>query len=409
MASHEEYIELISAAVDGTLSETEAARLQSHLAQCADCRSLLRDMQDLHAALRSLPAPEPPADLTDRILANLAADNVTAFPAKRAAPWRRWAASAAVVALVLAGTWGLRERGGQSADLTAPANGVQAFSARGAVTGELSDDLSDGMEESQDDPEAPIPEPAPAQKSAVSALSSAEEEKAQAPDTLKSAPAEQPVQNTPVDSLSEGIAADALPTSEPEGERFAITSFRSVAPVAIAPEQGSAEVPDALPIEGVSRQAPSGDDAGPEEASLEEEVASPEEEAGPTAETEGTDCSVPSSLQLTARQALEKLIEAQGFTGYQWIEDGKSVSVRPELSRTPAILWMNGTEGISYINYLGLSEEGDYHLFQFDHLDWDIVEFNSCPTGQLTHLTRYSVPVTGEGEILVETLDPTQQ
>ena len=60
MAIHEEYVELISAAVDGTLTEAEAARLQSHLAQCADCRGLLRDMQNLHAALCSLPRRSPP-------------------------------------------------------------------------------------------------------------------------------------------------------------------------------------------------------------------------------------------------------------------------------------------------------------------------------------------------------------
>ena len=56
MAIHEDYIELISAAVDGALTEEETLRLQSHLAQCADCRSLLRDLQDLHAALH---APRP--------------------------------------------------------------------------------------------------------------------------------------------------------------------------------------------------------------------------------------------------------------------------------------------------------------------------------------------------------------
>lgn len=121
MASHDEYLDLISAAVDGSLTPGERAGLKAHLAQCPECRQLYEDFSALHAALGDLPAPgRVPEDLTKRIMEQVEGDNVIPFAPKKPKAWRRWGASAAAIALVVAGgrlVW-LRQQ--TSADTAAP-------------------------------------------------------------------------------------------------------------------------------------------------------------------------------------------------------------------------------------------------------------------------------------------------
>lgn len=120
MAHCDEYLELISAAVDGALSPVESKKLEAHLALCPECRALYEDLLALHAALSDLSPAEVPEGLTDRIMAAVAADNVVPLvsPAKkRSGPWRKWLASAAVLAVVIVGAWGSQNQqgGGSSA------------------------------------------------------------------------------------------------------------------------------------------------------------------------------------------------------------------------------------------------------------------------------------------------------
>lgn len=128
----------------------------------------------------------------------------------------------------------------------------------------------------------------------------------------------------------------------------------------------------------------------------------------------GVNALLPVSAEpLTPRQALERIVTEQEFTGYTWVDDDTvSIDPRSSLSRMPAILWIDGAESITYLNYRGLSDQEDYHIFQMERMVWDNDPANSaCPHGTATPLTRYSVPVTGEGEILIETLEQqeTQQ
>ena len=110
MAYHDEYVELISAAVDGALSPAQQEKLEAHLALCPECRALYEELTALYAALLDLPPVEVPAGLTERIMAAVAAEQVLPFaPAEKkkpAAHWQRWLASAAVLAVVIAGAWG---------------------------------------------------------------------------------------------------------------------------------------------------------------------------------------------------------------------------------------------------------------------------------------------------------------
>ena len=108
MAYCNEYTELISAALDGALSPGQRKELDAHLAACPECAALYKELSALHAALEDLPPVEPPADLKARIMEAVAAEKVVPFPPKRndRLPHRwRWLASAAVLAIVLLGTW----------------------------------------------------------------------------------------------------------------------------------------------------------------------------------------------------------------------------------------------------------------------------------------------------------------
>lgn len=400
MAIHEEYIELISAAVDGTLTEAETARLQSHLAQCADCRSLLRDMQDLHAALRSLPTEEPPNHLTGRILSALAGDNVTPLPARRSMGWKRWASSAAVIALILAGAWGFwgsmdKVTGGDMAD------------SRPHVTAEGAEmnDAPEDEEESVPAPEIALSGPLPDQ--AAPAIQG------------RSVPVPQPTQTAADQAAQPAAKAASQPPAETTPAPVAETSAPAQSPMIrsmMAPvgDSGADNAPEA-PAEAGNIQA-----AAPQpfmaSAPLPSEV--PEEvtdaEVPEVAMVTGVNALLPVSAEpLTPRQALERIVTEQEFTGYTWVDDDTvSIDPRSSLSRMPAILWIDGAESITYLNYRGLSDQEDYHIFQMERMVWDNDPANSaCPHGTAIPLTRYSVPVTGEGEILMETLEQeeTQQ
>lgn len=399
MAIHEEYVELISAAVDGTLSEAEAARLQSHLAQCADCRGLLRDMQNLHAALCSLPTEEPPADLSGRILSSLAEDNVTPFPAKRTGGWRRWAGSAAVIALILAGAWGFW---GSADKVTGEdmADSLPPITAEGAG---MNDAPEDEMEELAV-PEIALSDPLPDQA---------------APEIQgRSAPVPQPTRSTAGQSAQP--AAKAAPQTQAPVETASAVETPAPAqgpmvrsmmiPVG---DSGADDTPEEPTEEGTTQAAPQPFMAYvplPSEASEEVMDAEVPESVMVTA----ANALLPASSEgLTPRQALERIVAQEGFTGYTWVDDDTvSIDPRSSLSRMPAILWIDGAESITYLNYQGLSDQEDYHIFRMERMVWDNDPANSaCPHGTAILLTRYSVPVTGEGEILIESLEQqeTQQ
>lgn len=110
MAHCDEYLELISASLDGALSLAQQEKLNAHLASCAECQKLYDDLSALHAALMDLPPVEVPAGLKDRIMDAVAAEaentKVLPFAPKKASRhWQRWLASAAVLAVVVMGTW----------------------------------------------------------------------------------------------------------------------------------------------------------------------------------------------------------------------------------------------------------------------------------------------------------------
>jgi anti-sigma factor RsiW len=60
----QEFVELVTDYLEGTLPEEERVRFEAHLAKCDGCRGYLEDMRRLIGSLHE--APEPPPDPATR-------------------------------------------------------------------------------------------------------------------------------------------------------------------------------------------------------------------------------------------------------------------------------------------------------------------------------------------------------
>lgn len=148
MRSCDETLELISAALDGPLTGEEQASLDEHLSHCPACSALFEELCGLQAAAAELGDVPAPVGFADRVMDAIAADpaqeqpdNVVPFPGKKKrarTPWKGWAATAAVVAVVvlgavtLPGQFGAASKNaatGSSADCAAPASAEAADAA----------------------------------------------------------------------------------------------------------------------------------------------------------------------------------------------------------------------------------------------------------------------------------------
>ena len=72
-------LELISAGLDGVLTPEEKDWLEKHLEHCPACRALDADLASLHQLLPTL-APEPPAELKERVMDAVRAEKTVPFP-----------------------------------------------------------------------------------------------------------------------------------------------------------------------------------------------------------------------------------------------------------------------------------------------------------------------------------------
>lgn len=140
---------------EGTADLTGRARLERHLAACADCRRELAQLEALLAAARALPrTAEPRRDLWPGIAARLDAAPEGAggrrlrFP--RAAVPRHWLAAAAALALVVAGAgvagwWSGRVPDSPPAGVETTAVSPPAASSTTDLPARLSPDLRAAM------------------------------------------------------------------------------------------------------------------------------------------------------------------------------------------------------------------------------------------------------------------------
>jgi anti-sigma factor RsiW len=54
-----EFVELVTAYLEGALADTDRARFEAHLADCDGCTGYLEDVRRLVGTLRALPEPPP--------------------------------------------------------------------------------------------------------------------------------------------------------------------------------------------------------------------------------------------------------------------------------------------------------------------------------------------------------------
>jgi anti-sigma factor RsiW len=69
MNDHDDIRKLLPLAVSGDLPPADVKRVREHLAACEQCRATSEDFAALGSALRSLPTPQPRAELLVRVRA----------------------------------------------------------------------------------------------------------------------------------------------------------------------------------------------------------------------------------------------------------------------------------------------------------------------------------------------------
>jgi hypothetical protein len=92
--------DLLASAVSGSISEEDRAQLDLHAATCERCRSQLAAALSARTALRELPTPEPPHDLSERIDQALRSAVPPREPRSRRVTWLRPAAALAAAASI---------------------------------------------------------------------------------------------------------------------------------------------------------------------------------------------------------------------------------------------------------------------------------------------------------------------
>lgn len=111
----DKYVELLSARLDGALSEPEERELEAHLASCPACRAASAQLAALRPAfseLEDLPAPE---GLTQDVMDRIRAENKIVPLFRR--PWFKAMAGLAACAALAVGLYGSMQRKGAN-DLT---------------------------------------------------------------------------------------------------------------------------------------------------------------------------------------------------------------------------------------------------------------------------------------------------
>lgn len=151
MRSCDEILELISAALDDDLSAEEQAALEEHLSNCPTCSALFTELSGLHSAAAQLEEIPAPAGFAGQVMNRIHADpmqelpdNTVPFSAKKRSrtPWRGWAATAAVVAVVILGATALNGRNNMASKNDNASSGTAPASAETVTATTSADDSS---------------------------------------------------------------------------------------------------------------------------------------------------------------------------------------------------------------------------------------------------------------------------
>ena len=133
MMNCEQALEAISARLDGALSEEENRELETHLASCASCRALLKELTELEEGLETLPV-EAPETLAPSVMHAIRAEKAAqAAPAAKKSQRRgphitAWLIAAAAALALLLGATGVIDLPGFGEKKHASVSVGEAFS-----------------------------------------------------------------------------------------------------------------------------------------------------------------------------------------------------------------------------------------------------------------------------------------
>ena len=161
-----EYQELLSALLDGQLSEDERGELRTHLSVCRDCAAMYEAFSDVSGAMEF---DEPPADLHDRVM-----DAVRATIPKKKAPWLLPTLSAAACFVAILGSVMILRPVFRVADSSAPETAASGAVTYSATTADAEAPAEDTAFEMDAGPFA-VPESAEAEEAPMEAAADAEE------------------------------------------------------------------------------------------------------------------------------------------------------------------------------------------------------------------------------------------
>lgn len=108
MHTCEEYRILISALIDGEISDPERSLLMEHIAECDDCQTYLNDQILIHEAVQSMDCTAP-VGFADGVMARVR-DTKQDLPEKKIIPfphWKRFASLAACCAVIALGVFAM--------------------------------------------------------------------------------------------------------------------------------------------------------------------------------------------------------------------------------------------------------------------------------------------------------------
>ena len=108
MHTCEEYRMLISALIDGEISDPERSLLMEHIAECDDCKTYLNDQILIHEAVQSMDCTAP-VGFADGVMARVR-ETKQDLPEKKIIPfphWKRFASLAACCAVIALGVFAM--------------------------------------------------------------------------------------------------------------------------------------------------------------------------------------------------------------------------------------------------------------------------------------------------------------
>lgn len=353
MISCDRALELISERLDAPLSPEDQRALEEHLAVCADCRALLADFEEMERVLPTMNAPVPP-DFTQSVLDRVKAEKVVDLSAARTArrPWKQWAATAAVFAVVLLGAGAL--------GLDQLADRFGGGTSTAAAPTQDSAGLTAGAGESSADTAAPRSNAA----TGATALASTQ----------------------PQEKSEAAAGGDAAPDGDAP-----VSSDRSGSSVQSTPpaDSGGGSQPS---VDGSSPAAPAVTAPAPEPKSTQlprENAPSPTNGIEPA----GMPYAAENSLTLTEEQARKVAFDALG--GYD---------AYPDASLEDGTLATEEDGSALVLEDTGLSDNGKYYTFRLDR---------TFPGSTRTETVNFcAVPLSGgttlvcRDETLLENLSP---